>query len=331
MMINAVRHLNTVFNSPFLGLWLIFWAFVLDRVVGDPKKIPHPVTIIGFFIALFESLVNKGSALKRKTGGIILVLLTVGATYTLTWLVLGELNRINPWLGLLASLWLLSTTLASKSLAQAGLEIYRHLVDGDMVNARRKLSWIVGRDTLDLPEEEVARGAVETVAENIVDGVTSPLFYALIGGVPLAMAYKAVNTLDSMIGYKNERYLDFGWAGARLDDVANFIPARLTALLVILAARLRGDNWRGAWQTMRKDAAKHPSPNSGYTESTVAGALGIRLGGWNSYGGVKSLRAYMGEGKLSSAHIISTISLMFVTGWLFLTFGLVVKALILAV
>ncbi len=316
------------FSAPFLALWLIFWAFVLDRLVGDPRKLPHPVTFIGVFIAWFESLGNRGGALQRKLKGTILVIVTVSGTYFLTWGVLALLARLSPWLGLLASLWLLSAAFASKSLARAGMEIYRLLQAGDLASARRKLAWIVGRDTAELESGEVARGAVETVAENIVDGVTSPLFYALIGGVPLAMAYKAVNTLDSMVGYRNERYQDFGWAGARLDDVANFIPARLTALVLTLAAGMRGLDWRGALKAIRRDASKHPSPNSGYAESAVAGAMGIRLGGWNSYGGVKSFRAYMGEEKekLDPGHIPRTVKLMFLAGWLFLAAGLAAKA-----
>ncbi|MDA8441017.1 MAG: adenosylcobinamide-phosphate synthase CbiB [Peptococcaceae bacterium] len=326
-MIALWQGLSSAFNAPFISIWLIFWAFVLDRVLGDPKRIPHPVVFIGLFIAWFEGAANRGSSVRRKLEGILLVIVTVVGAYGLTWVILRLLTRLNPWLGLLGSLWLLATTFASTSLAKAGQEIYHLLVSGDLVAARRKLSWIVGRDTIHLDTAEVTRGAVETVAENIVDGVTAPLFYALFGGAPLAMAYKAVNTLDSMVGYKSERYLQFGWAGARLDDVANYIPARLTALLLLLAAKLQGLDWHLAWQTLRRDASHHPSPNSGYSESAVAGALGVRLGGWNSYGGVKSLRAYMGEAKqeLVPGHILAAIELMFKTGWLFLAGGLVLK------
>lgn len=321
-----------VVNSPLVSLWLIFWGFVLDRIVGDPRRIPHPVTLIGVFIAWFEALTNRGGPARRRISGFGLMLVTVAGTYALTWGFLALLTRINFWLGLVLSLWLMGTTFASKSLAQAGTEIFRLLSAGDLTGARRKLAWIVGRDTAELPTEEVVRGAVETVAENIVDGVTSPLFYALIGGAPLAMAYKAVNTLDSMVGYRNEQYHAFGWAGARLDDAANFIPARLTALILILVAMVRGLNWREALGAVRRDAPKHPSPNSGYTESAVAGALGVQLGGWNSYGGVKSFRAYMGEAKVNLApqHILITVKLMFATGWVFLILGLAVRAFVLA-
>ncbi|MNI51510.1 cobalamin biosynthesis protein [compost metagenome] len=175
------------------------------------------------------------------------------------------------------------------------MAVYKELRKGDIPAARSALGMIVGRDTAALDSPEIVRGTVETVAENIVDAVISPLFYALLGGAPLAMAYRAVNTLDSMVGYKNDKYRDLGWASARLDDVANYIPARLTALLLTLCARLLRLDWRRCWHMVRRDARKHPSPNSGYPESAVAGALGIRLGGFNVYHGVTSFRAYMGD------------------------------------
>ncbi len=179
---------------------------------------------------------------------------------------------------------------------------------------------IVGRETSHLDEPEIVRGTVETVAENIVDAVISPLLYALIGGAPLAMAYRAVNTLDSMVGYKNEKYIHLGWASARLDDIANWIPARLTALLLTVSAFILRMNGRRAWRTMRRDARKHPSPNSGFPESTVAGALGIRLGGVNVYHGVESFRAYMGDALrpmesrdiLLANRLLLTVSVLFV-------------------
>ncbi len=308
---------------------LVLGAFVLDRIVGDPKHIPHPVVLIGKYIARFEKVANSGTPRGRKLGGVVLTLSTVLGTYWLTWGLLTLAGKLNFWLGLVLTLWLLSTTLAQKSLAQAGLEIYNLLAQGDLPTARQRLAWIVGRDTDHLDEAEVTRATVETVAENIVDGITSPLFYALIGGLPLTMAYKAVNTLDSMVGYKNERYMDFGWASARLDDAANYLPARLTALALVALAFVRRCNWRGAWRVIRRDAPKHPSPNSGYPESAVAGVLGVRLGGYNSYGGKTSFRAYMGDPgrELVSGHIKQTVGLMYASAWLFLGAGLVVSLL----
>jgi adenosylcobinamide-phosphate synthase len=199
-----------------------------------------------------------------------------------------------------------------------------------MEQARYKVGWIVGRDTASLTTAEVTRATVETVAENIVDGIISPLFYAVIGGVPLACLYRAVNTMDSMVGYKNEKYRDFGMAAARVDDVFNYIPARITGLLIVLSAALLRHNADGALQTIRRDASKHPSPNSGFSEAGVAGALGVRLGGLNYYGGVASLRAYMGEEKkeLNPIHIEQTIHIMYLVTTLFIVAAFACKWLI---
>lgn len=193
------------------------------------------------------------------------------------------------------------------------MEVYRHLKQQDWPAARTSLGMIVGRDTAHLDEPEVVRGTVETVAENIVDAIVSPLFYALIGGAPLAMAYRAVNTLDSMVGYKNDKYLHLGWASARLDDVVNWIPARLTAILLIVGAWVMKLDAKGAARMVTRDARLHPSPNSGFPESAVAGALGIRLGGHNVYHGVASFRAYMGEATrpMEAEDIVQTSRLMF--------------------
>jgi adenosylcobinamide-phosphate synthase len=214
---------------------------------------------------------------------------------------------------------LLAFTMTPRSLAEAGREIKRYLDAGDLEQARFKVGWIVGRDTARLDTAEVTRATVETVAENIVDGIISPLFYAFIGGVPLAFLYRAVNTLDSMVGYKNDKYRDFGMVAARVDDVFNYIPARITGLLLIVAAVFLGLDACRAAKAILRDAAKHPSPNSGIAEAGVAGALGIRLGGLNYYGGVPSLRAHMGDPLHETApiHITRTIRLMYTVTILF--------------
>jgi adenosylcobinamide-phosphate synthase len=191
---------------------------------------------------------------------------------------------------------LISTTIAIKGLASAGKSVKEPLAEGDLVRARKSLSMIVGRDTEHLEESEIVRGAVETVSENTVDGITAPLFWALIGGAPLAMAYRAVNTLDSMVGYKNEQYFQFGWASARLDDIVNWLPARLTALTMWFSSLfIRGSRHRDAWKITWSDAGKHPSPNSGWSEAMVAGLMGVQLGGVNYYKGRISERAQMGN------------------------------------
>jgi adenosylcobinamide-phosphate synthase len=199
-------------------------------------------------------------------------------------------------------------------LREAGEEIYGLLRLGNIQAARYKVGWIVGRDTGGLDEAGVARATVETIAENITDGIISPLFFAALGGAPLAFAYRAVNTLDSMVGYKNDRYFDFGWASARMDDLCNYVPARISALLIIWAACcLPACSPGGALRALWRDAGKHPSPNSGYAEATVAGALGIRLGGCNYYFGQPSFRAYLGDAKekLAARHIKKVIAIMY--------------------
>ncbi|MGG6313906.1 adenosylcobinamide-phosphate synthase CbiB [Paenibacillus macerans] len=276
--------------------WVVPVAYALDRLLGDPRWLPHPVVGMGKAIAALEAAIRRLVPARRlRAAGVLLPLLVAGGSFALTWAALRLLAQVSPWLAAAVEAALIWTTIAAKGLQGAGLDVAGHLLRGDLPAARRALGMIVGRDTAHLDAPEIARGAVETVAENIVDAVVSPLLFALLGGAPLAMAYRAVNTLDSMVGYKNAKYIDLGWASARLDDIANYIPARLTALLLFAAAWALRLDARGAWRAVRRDAPKHPSPNSGYPEAAVAGALGIRLGGENSYHGVVSFRAYMGE------------------------------------
>lgn len=306
--------------------WVLPVAYALDRLLGDPRWLPHPVVGMGKAIAAIEAAIRRLVQPRAyRAAGLLLPLLVAGGSFALTWAVLRLLAQVSPWLAALAEAALIATTIAAKGLQAAGMEVCGHLRRGDMPAARRALGMIVGRDTAHLPEPEVARGAVETVAENIVDAVVSPLFFALLGGAPLAMAYRAVNTLDSMVGYKNEKYIDLGWASARLDDIANYIPARLTALLLIAAAWLLRFNAKGAAAIVRRDASSHPSPNSGYPESAVAGALGVRLGGENSYHGVVSFRAYMGDKtrELEAEDIPKTGRMLFAVSDMFVLLGTV--------
>lgn len=294
--------------------WVIPAAYALDRLLGDPRWLPHPVIGMGKAIRALESAIRRLVPPRRyRAAGVLLPLLIAGGSFALTWAALRLLAQVSPWLAAFAEAALIWTTIAAKGLRDAGMDVYGRLKAGDLPGARRSLGMIVGRDTAHLDAPEITRGAVETVAENIVDAVVSPLFFALLGGAPLAIAYRAVNTLDSMVGYKNDKYIDLGWASARLDDIANYIPARMTAVLLIAAAwTLRLDAGR-AWKTVRRDASSHPSPNSGYPESAVAGALGIRLGGENSYHGVTTFRAYMGDKtrELQPEDIPCTSKLMF--------------------
>jgi adenosylcobinamide-phosphate synthase len=277
--------------------WQILVVFLLDLAFGDPPGMPHPVRLFGFFIAQAERLIRKiaRSNLALFCGGAGLAIALTSAVFAGTWFLLRFLRHASPITALIVALYLAYSTLSVRGLADAGNTVVKHLQQNDLAGARLSLAMIVGRDTETLDEAEILRAVTETVAENCCDGVVAPMFYLSLGGAPAALTYKAINTLDSMIGYKNDRYFFFGKFAARLDDVANFIPARLTAMLVAFAAcclRLRAlDALRFTW----RDARLQPSPNSGYSEAAFAGALGIRLGGMNFYGGRPSHKAYLGE------------------------------------
>lgn len=298
-------------------------AFLADALIGDPRSRLHPVVLIGGLIASLErSLYHEGDSDSRKlwAGGLLAVTVLL-LVYNMTACLLQLVHLVsNQYVAVLIEAVLLSFTISPRSLASAGREIYGYLEKGDMENARYKVGWIVGRDTEKLSSGEVARATVETVAENTVDGVIAPLFFFVLGGVPLAFMYRAANTLDSMVGYKNDKYLYFGRVSARIDDVLGYIPARITGLLFVLSAVLLRLDWRNSWKMLRRDAAKHPSPNGGWAEASAAGALDIRLGGYNSYFGRESFRAYMGEPieELAPKHILGCTQLMYTATILFL-------------
>jgi adenosylcobinamide-phosphate synthase len=273
---------------------ILISAVLLDLIIGDPKWLPHPVIGMGNLISTLEKRWNQGE--HRKLKGIVLMVSVVGITYVLAFIVVYVAYELHVVIGIMLEIYLISTTIAIKGLRDAAIQVAVPLSQGDLAQARKKLSMIVGRDTDTLPESEIVRGTVETVAENTVDGITAPLFFALIGGTPLALAYRAVNTLDSMVGYKNERYIDFGWASARLDDVLNWIPARITSLAIWSSAFfIPQSRIKQALTITFRDAPKHPSPNSGWSEAMVAGLMGVQLGGRNMYQGIPSNRAKMGE------------------------------------
>lgn len=307
----------------FLDLPIFLGAIALDLAIGDPRWMPHPTRMIGWLIARLEELFRPLTVTPRGQliAGATLVALVAGSSWLLTYLLLDLVYHLAPLAGVCLGIWLLSTTVAWRGLAEAGLEIYRLLKNDKLSEARSQTGLIVGRDTGELPPGEVARAVVETVAENTGDAVIAPLFWGLVGGVPLAMAYRAINTLDSMLGYRNEQYLYFGRAAARLDDLANYLPARLTGLLICLAAALTGTGFSRAWSTMRRDARRHPSPNSGFPEAAAAGAMGVRLGGLNYYQGIASFRPHIGEAceEIAPEHIAGSVKLMSVAMLLFTT------------
>ncbi|ABQ24260.1 adenosylcobinamide-phosphate synthase CbiB [Geotalea uraniireducens] len=263
---------------------VIIVAVLLDLLLGDPRWLPHPVVGIGRLISFTEKALRR-SIPNERAAGILLLFITVGLTYSLAYLFLRGAYGISPYLGSATAAFLAWTCLAARSLHRESRLVADALLRGDIQEARRYLSYIVGRDTAELEAPEIWRGVVETVAENTSDGVIAPLFYLMLGGPALGLAYKAVNTLDSMVGYKNERYLRFGWASARFDDLANYIPARLTGLLMVIAAPLVGLSARSAWRIMLRDGRNHSSPNSGVSEAAAAGALAVQLGGLNHYFG----------------------------------------------
>ncbi|WP_438446651.1 adenosylcobinamide-phosphate synthase CbiB [Gorillibacterium sp. sgz5001074] len=282
-------------------LGMLLAALVIDWLVGDPPWPTHPVILIGRWIKWLERRLRDGETpewdrAKLKRRGTVLTAATVILSAAVTGGIVWALHAVHPWLGMVANAWLISTTVAVKGLKDAALLVYRPLAEGNLPDARKYVGYIVGRDTAGLNEPEITRAAVETVAENTVDAVVSPLFFALLGAAPLAMAYRASNTLDSMVGYRSERYLHFGWASARWDDVLNLLPARLTAWMLVLVAACSGSGLSAvrARRAVRQFARLHPSPNSGFPESAVAGALGVELGGRNTYGGLISERARMG-------------------------------------
>ncbi|ODA41395.1 adenosylcobinamide-phosphate synthase CbiB [Desulfosporosinus sp. BG] len=270
-------------------------GFLLDQIIGDPRSWPHPVVGIGQVISFLERRLNLGSPQARRRHGVLLTCLVVGGTYLITWAAVWGANALHPLFGLGVSAYFIFSTLAGKSLLDAGQSVMQPLKLGDLSEARLRLSWLVSRDTSNLSVGEIVRGTVETLAENFVDGILSPLFYAALGGAPLAMAFKAVSTLDSMVGYRNEQYEDFGWFSARTDDWANYVPARLSVPILLFAGWLTRMSVRHAYRMWKRDASGHPSPNGGNPESVVAGLLGIRLGGINIYHGKPHHRAEMGD------------------------------------
>ncbi len=273
---------------------IITLALLLDLIVGDPRWLPHPVVMIGRVIHFMDRMLRR-PWLDQRSAGILLLLITVGCAASATWLLLMFFSSLHPLSGFLCAVIVSSTCLAARSLHVESARVATALAAGDLQTARHYLSWIVGRDTDQLDEAEIWRALVETVAENSSDGIVAPLFWLTLGGPIAAMAFKAVSTLDSMVGYKNERYLQLGWASARMDDLLNFIPARLTALLLIISAPLAGRSASAATRITLRDRLKHPSPNSGHPEAAAAGALGVRLGGAASYNGVHSWKEHIGD------------------------------------
>ena len=309
-----------MFNYFFIKFGI---AYILDLILADPRWLYHPVIIIGKLISFLEKILYK--AKNKIYSGAILNILTLSVTFIVS-LFLVRTNYI-------VEIFFLYTTLATKSLGNEGNKVYKILKSGDIEKAKKELSYLVSRDTNTLSLDKIIMSVVETIAENTVDGFVSPAFYAFIGSffsisifgkdvslaLPFAMTYKAINTLDSMVGYKNEKYIDFGKVSARVDDVANFIPARLTGLILVpLSSLLLGYDFKNALKIFFRDRNKHSSPNSGQSESAYAGALGIQFGGKISYFGKEYEKPKIGDKKKDFDYedIKKAVKILYVTSLL---------------
>ena len=308
---------------------ILLAAFVLDLFFGDPRWMPHPVRGIGWLAMQTEALLRR-TALPLRLAGILAVLVVVGGSAGIAGLLIVLATRVHPAAGMVVAIYLMYSCFAVKDLAGHAEAVRKALDADDIELARQKVSFIVGRDTADLTASGIALAATESVAENSVDGVTAPLFYALLFGPVGAIAYKAINTLDSTFGYKNERYLEFGWAAARLDDLANYLPARVTVLVIALAAAISKLRVYDIFQVVRQGARLHASPNAGYPECAYAGALGVTFGGGRSYGGEFHNSPLLGvrAGECSSLTIRQSVRLMRMTAALFFALGVGIRVVL---
>ena len=300
--------------------WQLALAYFLDLILGDPLRMPHPIRWIGRLISWTESIFLDGSASasQQRLAGFAFWMVVIGAVVSGTLFVAGLSYHVCPLLGDLIIIWLAYCMLATRSLHRESGRVIRALRSGKIDLARHQLACIVSRDTAQLDEKSIIRAVIETVSENISDGIVAPLFYLAIGGLVGGMAYKSMNTMDSMVGYMNERYRYFGWFAAKADDLANWIPARLSGLLIVAGAALLKMEWRQAWRTMRRDAGKMKSPNAGFPEAAAAGALGVKLGGTNWYFGRPEDKPILGTQlkEINFATYNAMILLMYVSSFL---------------
>ena len=315
-----------------MTVWAVLGGFVLDALFGDPAWLPHPVVYMGKAISKLETFLRprlpKTPQGELLGGAIVAFCLPVG-TFLLTGLVCWGAARLHPLLGLAVQMFWCGQALAARGLVQESTNVYKELKKPDLPGARKAVSRIVGRDTAELTAEGVTKAAVETVAENASDGVIAPLLYMLIGGAPLALTYKAINTMDSMLGYKNEKYLYFGRVPAKLDDVANYIPSRLAGLLWVAAAAFTHNDAKGAWKIWRRDRRNHASPNSAQTESACAGALRVQLAGPAYYFGEYYAKPTIGDAlrPIEPEDILRANQMMYVASSFALAWGCAFRAL----
>ena len=317
-------------NNAVYETYKVLGGFVLDALFGDPAWLPHPVVLMGRCISRLEKFLRArlpGTPQGELLGGAVTAFCLPVGTFLVTSLVCLAAAKLSPWLGLAVQMFWCGQALAARGLAQESTNVYNELVRNDLPAARKAVSRIVGRDTQNLTAEGVTKAAVETVAENASDGVIAPLLYMLIGGAPLALTYKAINTMDSMLGYKNEKYLYFGRAAAKLDDLANYIPSRLAALLWVAAAAFTGNDAKGAWRIWRRDRRNHASPNSAQTESACAGALGVQLAGPAYYFGEYYPKPTIGDAlrPIEPQDILRANRMMYVASGFALAWGAAIR------
>ena len=277
-----------------IKIWI---AYVLDLIFGDPQNIIHPVQVIGKMISSGEKyLLGKRHESDRKYkffAGMILNITVISVTYAVTYLIYKSSE--NSIIFTVAEIYLMYTIFSINSLAREGNRVYNILKEGNIEKARKDLSYLVSRDTETMDEKMIIRSTMETISENTVDGIVAPMLYMFLGGLPLSITYKAINTFDSMVGYKNEKYMDFGKFSAKLDDVANFIPARITGILIVIASMILGYDYKNSLKIFIRDRKNHSSPNSGHAEAGVAGALGVQFGGRVSYFGKEVDKPVIGD------------------------------------
>ncbi|TGK38716.1 adenosylcobinamide-phosphate synthase CbiB [Leptospira andrefontaineae] len=276
------------------SFWILPASLLLDLGFGDPQGFPHPVRFIGKFARYMEKLTRKYISSERFAG-IITALSVYSLSSIFPWLIIEIFRHLHPFLGELVSAFIIYTSIALKDLLDHSKDVYSALQENDIAKARTMVGRIVGRDTVNLEEPEIVRAGLESVGESLVDGITAPLFFAALGGPAFAMLYRSINTLDSLFGYKNNTYLKFGWASARMDDLANYIPARLTAPILCISSAILGFHPLRSFKILIRDGKKHPSPNSGLCEAALAGALKIQLGGRNYYSGIPSEKPKLGD------------------------------------
>lgn len=305
-------------------MFLLIFSYVADLIFGDPEGFPHPVRGMGKLIGLLDNrLRGRSGKWKERIKGAILSSSVTGTSFIIACLLIESSRRLNPLLGTVVSIYLGYTTICTKDLMVKAKAILREIKRNNIFEARKGLSHIVGRDTKDLSKEKIIVATLESIAENTNDGIIAPLFYLTLGGPIWAMVYKAINTLDSMVGYKNEKYIHFGWFSAKLDDFFNFIPARISGMLIALASFIVGKDFKNSLKILLRDGKRHPSPNSGISEAAMAGALGVEMGGPSFYEGKEIFRPYIGK-KIREIHpflINEALNISFIASILMVSMG----------